>query len=625
MKKLWRAWRFFSEDWPRLLVILGMLVASICANLLKPWPVALMVDSVFGQKPLPSWLSTWAVPSDQGWMIAVLALLVLLLHASHGTISAAQNYVAIGVGLRGLRRVRDAVFSRLQRLSLRFHHGAPSGDTIYRATWDPFSFQTLFQQGLITFCTAGLSLAMMLVVMWRLNHRLTLVALALVPLLLVVIRVFARQMRERGVLAQQADSQVTNLVQQAIVTLPLVQSYVFEEQEQRRFADQSALAQRRRLSQHGWELIYWLAISLIFAVGAAAILWVGSLEVTSRQLSIGHLLIFLAYLTQFYDPLNQLSHVGSTLSSAGAGIQRVFEILDAPEEVKDAPDARPVVCESAGGRGASETVASSSIPAQTRPLPSAPGPPSKGESLRLRGAIEFDKVTFGYEAERPVLRELSLWLPAGHSAAIVGPSGAGKTTLLQLLARFYDPASGAVRFDGADARSLRLRDLRRCVALVLQEPILLAGSIAENIACGNTSATREQIEAAGQAAHADSFIKPLPQGYDTIVGEGAARLSVGEKQRLNLARAFLKDAPILLLDEPTSALDAESERLVLDSLQHLMRGRTTVLVTHRLRTIDRLDRILVLGDGKVVEEGSPDEFKRKPDGYYARAMGLVKG
>ena len=426
---------------------------------------------------------------------------------------------------------------------------------------------------------------------------LTLVSLAIVPALLLVIRQFGRRMTERGTDAQQADSQVTSFVQQSIAALPLIQSYTREEHEQGVFTSRAGTAMEKRLSQHGWELVYWLAISVVFAIGSAAIVWIGSLQVLAGKLSVGELLIFLAYLAQLYEPLNQLSHVGATVATATVGTQRVFEILDTPEEVKDAPDARPV------------------LNARTRDTSS----PAAARTLIADGVIEFDHVSFGYQQAQPVLQNVSFRIGARQSAAIIGPSGVGKTTLLNLLPRFFDPTAGAVRLDGADLRELRLKDLRTQIAVVLQEPILLPASIAENIAYGKPLASRAEIEAAARAANADKFIDKLPGGYDTIVGDGGARLSVGERQRLNLARAFLKDAPILLLDEPTSALDADSEALVVSSLFDLMKGRTTLIVAHRLTTIGRVDKILVLQDGRLIEEGSPAELKTK-QGYYARVI-----
>jgi ATP-binding cassette subfamily B protein/subfamily B ATP-binding cassette protein MsbA len=330
---------------------------------------------------------------------------------------------------------------------------------------------------------------------------------------------------------------------------------------------------------------------------------------------VGELLVFLAYVAQLFDPLHQLSQVGATLSSASASTRRVFEILDTPEEVKDRPEARQV-CQGRDLEG------SAGLPTSADDMFAAGGAPAGPPCppLPVYGNVTYDDVSFGYESSRPVLRQMSFKLLAGTSTAIIGPSGAGKTTLLNLLPRFFDPVSGAVLLEGVDLRDLRLEDLRAQIALVLQEPIILPTTVAENISYGKPQATMEEIEAAAHAARADELIEKLPQNYRTVIGDGGARLSVGEKQRINLARAFLKDAPILLMDEPTSALDVESEAQVVASLFALMQGRTTLMVAHRLTTIRRVDKILVVDNGRLTEVGAPEDLLAA-QGYYARVVG----
>jgi ATP-binding cassette subfamily B protein/subfamily B ATP-binding cassette protein MsbA len=576
--KLQRVVHFYGPDAPRISAAVALMFLSVGTNLLKPWPLAWIVDSVLGSKPLPNWVESFVHGLNAAVRLGIFAAIILALHAGQGALQALQNFTSIKAGLNALARVRNELFAKLQTLSLRFYHRADQGDLIYRATWDTYAFQTLFQQGVITFLNAFLSLIVMVAIMWRVNHRLTLAALMTFPLLLVTMALFGRKMQARSLAAHQADSKVSSLTQQGIAAVALTQSSVRESEEQARFASQAETARKTRATQHGLELFYWLIIAVIFGLGTAALVWLGAREVSAARLTLGQMLIFLAYLAQLYEPLNQLSHVGTTVSDASASAGRVLELLDTPPEVKEKPSVK-------------------SVPKETQ--------------------IELEKVQFGYDPKTSVLRDVSMTIPAGASIALIGPSGAGKTTLLQLLPRFYDPDAGAVKIGGIDLREMQLADLRKHVAYVQQEAMLLPTTIAENIGYGRAGATRAEIETAARGANAASFIERLPQGYETIVGEGAARLSVGEKQRLNLARAFLKDAPILLLDEPTSSLDVENEELVIQSLRQLMRGRTTLIVAHRLATIRDVDRIFVLDRGRIVESGTPEELLLR-EGYYAR-------
>jgi ATP-binding cassette subfamily B protein/subfamily B ATP-binding cassette protein MsbA len=454
----------------------------------------------------------------------------------------------------------------------------------------------------------------MAVAMARLNLRLAAVALVAVPILLLSIKVFGRAMRVRGTAAQQAEGKVYALIHQGITALPLIQSHAREYHERQRFTAHTEEARQQKMAQQGLEVFYWGSISVILSACTLGVTWVGAHQVLAANLTVGELLVFLAYVAQLFEPLHQLSQVGATLSSASASTRRVFEILDTPEEVKDRPEARRV-CQGRDFDGPAGLPTSAD-----NMFAAVGGAPAGSPPLPVYGNVTYDDVSFAYESARPVLRHISFKLLAGTSAAIIGPSGAGKTTLLNLLPRFFDPVSGAVLLEGADLRDLRLEDLRAQIALVLQEPIILPTTVAENISYGKPQATMEEIEAAAHAARAAELIEKLPQHYRTVIGDGGAHLSVGEKQRINLARAFLKDAPILLMDEPTSALDVESEAQVVASLFALMRGRTTLMVAHRLTTIRRVDKILVVDNGGLTEMGAPEDLLAE-QGYYARVVG----
>lgn len=579
MQRIWRTLAFFRADWSRMALAFALLLLTTGAALLKPWPLAWIVDllTASGQAS-----AAGTVPPAAQLLLLVGALAgVQLLHAA---LSAGQQGLVIHTGLRGLARVRGAVFDWLLQLSMRRLLGTQAGDLIYRATWDTYAFQTWFTQGVFTLLAALLNVTAMTAVMWRLNLTLTLVALATIPVLLVVMQRFGEPLRRRAEAAQQADASLAASVQQLVANLPLIQSFTREPDEARRFRGQSEAAFTARWAQHRQEVVYLAVVAGVFALGTAAIVAVGSRQVLAGALSVGQLLVFIGYLTQLYEPLNQLSHVGATVTNARAGIQRVLSLLGETPVVADGKKTIPAKAPGAGEGGA---------------------------------RVEFDEVSFGYEADRPVLADVSFTVGPGEAVAIIGPSGAGKTTLLQLVPRFLDPEAGVVRVNGVDLRECRVRSLRELVALVPQEPLLLPATVGENIAYGRAGAMREEIEAAARAANAHEFIARLPKGYDTVVGDGAARLSVGEKQRLNLARAFLKDAPILLLDEPTSALDAESEALVVAGLRRLMRGRTTLMVAHRLATIREVGRVVVLDAGRVLESGAPAELLAR-GGYFAK-------
>lgn len=576
------AFRFFRSDWPRILLALALLALVVAAGVLKPWPLALIVDCALGQRPWPTGLERWVGDDPRGRVMVLCGVLVAV-HVGHAVLQALLQHVLIHTGLRGLARVRRAVFDWLLGLSPKQLQQRTAGDIIYRATWDTYAFQTLFQHGVFTALSAFASVMIMVMVMWRLDVRLALAALGVIPPLLILMQAFGRRMSARAAAAQTAESRLATLVEQGVTLLPLIQSYTAESRMTVAFGAAANDTLMARLRQHRTEVWYLGLVAALFALATGGLVWIGTLEVQAGRLTVGSLWVFVAYLAQLYEPLNQLGHLGGTVSQARAGVARVMEVLNETQTATGTHCLTPA---------------------------------------EARGDLVFDAVTYSYQPERPVLRGLTLRIPAGATVALVGPSGAGKSTLLQLVSRFLEPDGGQIRLGGRELRELDRRSLREQVAWVWQEPLLVPATLAENIAFGRSGASQSSIEAAARAAQAHGFIEHQPLGYDSVVGDGGVRLSVGEKQRINLARALLRDAPILLLDEPTSALDGPSETAVMEALRTLRRGRTTIMVAHRLETIRDVDLVAVVVDGRVVEVGPPSEL-RQSGGYLARLWGTI--
>ncbi len=563
--------------WPHLAAILVLDLLATPLALFTPVPLKLAVDHVVGSAPLPGPLAALlpsAVAGSRPGLLGVVAAMqvavLLLLHLRDWAWYVLRARAGEGVTLA----FRTRLFRHAQRLSLAFHDRRGTADAIYRIQWDAPSIQWLTIDGLIPFVAAAVMLVTMVGVIAWIDLRLAVVALAVAPVLFALSRAFDRRTRHRYHHVKDLETRALGVIQEALGALRVVKAFGREDSEQQRFLERSAAGMRARLRLSVLEGGFGLLVNLTTAVGGAVVLFLGVQQVLAGTLSLGALLAVLAYLGQLYRPLETISRQVASLQDSMAGVRRALELLDQVPEVRERPHAR-------------------SLP-------------------RAAGAVEFRRVSFAYE-RRPVLREVSFRVAPGTRVGIVGPTGAGKSTLVSLLARFYDPTDGQILLDGLDIRDYRLADLRRQFAFVLQDPVLFSTTIRENIAYGRPGASLDEVQAAARAANADGFIAALPEGYDTVVGERGLTLSGGERQRLAIARAFLKDAPLLILDEPTSALDARTEGLVVDALERLMRGRTTFTIAHRLSTLRHADWLLVLDHGRLVAAGPPSEVLG-PDG-----------
>jgi ATP-binding cassette subfamily B protein/subfamily B ATP-binding cassette protein MsbA len=566
------------------------MVFDIGFTLLQPWPLKVLVDSVLRGRPLHGFLLSLfqALPGPHTrdalltWTIGATVVLFLLAWAS----GVAASVAAIRFGSQMSYDVAGDLFAHLQLLSLRFHAQHGIGSQVRRITSDSGAVATIIQDGGLPAISAVATLGAMIVVMLAVDPELTLLALAVMPFMALIVRRYSSPMTERSYEQQEAEGELYETIEQTLTGIAVVHAFGGERAADARLRANTDRIMRATVRMTWAQSRFGLLLGAVTALGTAAVFWLGAEQVLSGTISVGVILVFLAYLGSLYSPIHDVSHSSGTISESLGSALRVVEVLDAPADVEDRADA--VVL---GG---------------------------------VRGEVAVEGVSFGYEVGRPVLRRVSFSAGPGEVVAVVGPTGAGKTTLVGLLPRFFDPDEGRVLLDGRDVRELRLRQVRESVSLVLQESFLFPFSLAENIAYGRPGASREEIVAAARAANAHEFVMRLPQGYDTVVGERGATLSGGERQRVAIARALLKDAPVLILDEPTSALDAETERSLLQALDRLMAGRTTVIIAHRLSTIRRADQILVLRDGRIVERGSHHDLLEL-DGHYARMHDIQHG
>jgi ATP-binding cassette subfamily B protein len=582
---------YMQRQWRALAVILLLTLVAAATTALMPWPLKILVDYALGDATLPPMVhraldNFWLSPSPL-LLIAAASIASLTMFALNSALEATLTWYWSATGQRMVYDLAAALFHRLQRLSLIFHGKHAVGDLLSRLTADSWCVYTLAQALLITPAQNLFTLLMIGIIAWQMDPDLTRLSLLVAPILAVSAVFFGGRLRKRARQTREAQSSVMAFVHQMLTALPVVQAFGTEQRNQsyyRRLSRNAvARSQRNVLLRNSFGLIN----ALTMTAGAAIVLYAGGQRVLSDTLSVGSLLVFVAYLQSMQRAVESLLNTYGNLKSAEASADRVLEVLDADEQVHERPGAV-------------------ALPERRRPD---------------AGRIRLEEVSFGYESGRTVLHDISFEVKPGETIALVGRTGAGKTTLVSLIPRFFDPWRGRVTLDGVDIRDISLTSMRQQVSLVLQDPFLLPLTVAENIAYGRPDASREEVIAAARAANADQFIQALPRGYDTALVERGAALSGGQKQRLSIARALLKDAPILILDEPTSALDAETEALLVEALERLRQGRTTFIIAHRLSTIRHADRILVLDDGHIAELGTHQELLAA-NGRYAQLHAL---
>jgi ATP-binding cassette subfamily B protein len=535
-------------------------LVGIGVNLLKPWPFKFIVDQI-----LPNDSSFRATHADWRRYIPLLCLALVGLQVVWGTINLITNYIFVKVGLQALLQLRTDLYAYLQSLSLKYHDARRSADSSFRVAYDSQAIQTIYNKGFTNIFGSVITLIGTFFIMLRLDWQLTLLSLGIVPLIVAAIYFFAHRIRAESTSIQEQESAVLAQVQEGLGAVRMVHAFGREDFEVSQFRQRAQQSLQANLRLTLTNVKSALVISTLTVIGTAAMYYLGTLHVLAGTLTLGSLLVFSAYLLMLYQPLEALTYTAWAMEGATAGARRCFEVLDREDDVRDSPGAVAIT--------------------------------------NTRAAIAFDQVSFAYNEQHPVLEGIDLRISPNQIVALVGGTGAGKSTLMSLVPRFYDPSAGVVSLDGRDVRAITKKSLRAQIAIVLQDTLLFSTTIRENIAYGRPGATEAEIRQAARRAQADDFISRLPNGYNSPVGERGGHLSVGQRQRIGIARAFLKDAPILLLDEPTSALDPTTEAAIMETIKDLMHGRTTLIVTHRLATIHGVDQIVVLDHGRIVESG----------------------
>jgi ATP-binding cassette, subfamily B, bacterial len=567
--------------WRTLAIAFVAIIFEGLADLLEPWPIKIVLDYVIGSKHPPQWLAG-LMTSDFGadklaiLNLAVAAVVVFAVAgaASHYT----EKYLTTKVGQEVMCDLRRTVYHHIQRLSLSFYDRSRVGDLISRVTVDIDAIQDFVSSALLGIVVDALKLAGMVALMFYLNWRFTLIALLVAPVLFMEVYSLTRRIKSATRDLRKKESEIVSVVEESLSSIRVVKAFAREDYEEKRLDRESRASMEMALRARSVKARLAPVVEVIVAAGTAIVLWYGARLALAGELTAGDLVIFLLYLCKLYKPMRDLSKMADVVSKAMIGAERIKEVIQTERDARDLPGARP-----------------------------APA---------FKGGVTFDQVTFGYDDDRPVLKDVSLTIKPGQFVALVGPTGGGKSTLAGLIPRFYDPQSGQVKIDGTDVRSFTVKSLRQQISFVLQETLLFHAPVWQNIAYGKPEATREEIIRAAKLANADEFIERMPQGYDTVIGERGATLSGGQRQRIAIARAIIRDSPILILDEPSSGLDAASEELVFEALGRLTRDKTAIVIAHRLTTVRKADAIFVLQDGVVVESGAHNELLAR-GGLYA--------